>query len=291
LDLKTAQNQQPPNSMQASSDDADNDADDLSQDHPAKEAESSVPAMNSVLKVEDIVEQGERYQYSGHDKPDPFLAPIQLVEAKKQVLDSEEIPIISPLQYFDVKALQTKGVWEAEAGNWKAMIETPDQQGIITKLGDPIGNSGGRVIQVSTNGVLVREYKLQKDGTQAFSERLVPMAKDSNVDEQFLGGKIILTPGASTPIVEKPEDPTSLIPPGQKSSQSGGDTLKASDRLLIEEWIKKSEIASKKDNEGQQRDSGEDAEAQKAKDVQVSPASLDTSKASEGISNSGGGAK
>ncbi|MCX6124605.1 MAG: pilus assembly protein PilP [Proteobacteria bacterium] len=165
-------------------------------------------AVSTGVQVEDIIEPVESYRFSGLDRPDPFIAPVKLVEASKaHSIDSEEIPIISPLQYHDLKTLMVTGVWETERGKWKAMIETPDRQGIITKLQDAVGNSAGRVTEISPNGVLVREYRLRKDGSQEFNDRMIAMAKESDSGEKFMGGKIILSPGASAPEVLRPDLP------------------------------------------------------------------------------------
>lgn len=168
------------------------------------------------VRVEDIVEQSEVYRFSGLDKPDPFLAPVKVVETvKSQSLDAEEIPIISPLQYYDLKSLLVTGVWETDKGQWKAMIETPDHQGIIAKSQDAVGNSGGRITEISRYGVLVREYKLRKDGTQEFSDRMMPMAKESDVSDDFKGGTIVLTPGAVQPEVIRPQAEVVQTPPSE----------------------------------------------------------------------------
>lgn len=161
------------------------------------------------VRVEDIIEPTEVYHYAGAEKSDPFIAPIGTFDStvsKVESVDAEEIPIVSPLQYYDLKVLSVTGVWESEKGKWKAMIETPDQQGIITKVHDSVGNSGGRITDISSNGVKVRQFKLKKDGSQEFSDHVIGMARETSGSNAVPGGTIVLKPGANSPEMHIPEN-------------------------------------------------------------------------------------
>lgn len=160
----------------------------------------------SGVSVEEIIETTEVYKFAGRDKADPFIPPIGTVGSNTvAALDADEIPIVSPLQYHGVKALVVTGIWQAEDNRWKAMIETPDQQGIIAQNGDPIGNSGGHISEIGSNGVKVREYTLKKDGSRLYSDFVIGMANDAPEEFEPTGGKIVLKPGSSEPEVRKPE--------------------------------------------------------------------------------------
>ena len=162
--------------------------------------------------IEEFLETTEVYKFAGRDKADPFIPPIGTVDnytvSTTAALDAEEIPIVSPLQYHGVRALAVTGIWQAEDNRWKAMIETPDQQGIIAQNGDPIGNSGGHVSEIGPNGVKVREYTLKKDGSRLYSDFVIGMASDVPVETEVAAGKIVLKPGAAEPEVRKEELPT-----------------------------------------------------------------------------------
>lgn len=164
-----------------------------------------------VLRVEDILEQSEPFRFSGKDKPDPFIPPLGSIQSKQELknLSADEIPIVSPLQYFSLRQLVVTGVWQGADNQWKAMIETPDQQGVIVQSGDPIGSSGGHVANIGANGVKVRQYKLQRDGARIYSESVIGMAPEI-ADKPEAGGKIILKPGVERPEIQKPEEGVEL---------------------------------------------------------------------------------
>ncbi|MCX6118391.1 MAG: pilus assembly protein PilP [Proteobacteria bacterium] len=179
----------------------------------------SIDAGRAQDSVDSLIDREQEFQYSGASKDDPFLPPLGPITGSNsndgftktsstsdavQTIDSEEIPIISPLQYFDVRQLFATGVWVSEDMRWKALIETPDQQGIVVKVNDPIGNSGGRVTAIDPGGVHVRQYKLRKDGSQDFSDVVIGMARDDISVPK--GGVILLKPGAVAPEIRKSHD-------------------------------------------------------------------------------------
>jgi Tfp pilus assembly protein PilP len=205
--------------------------------------------------IDSITMHEQEYHYTSLSKDDPFLAPIfvdaPIVEATpepvagKKPPDAEEIPIVSPLQYYDVKELVATGIWVGRDGKFKAMIETPDQQGIPTKIHDPVGKNGGRIIDITNTGVIVREYRILQDGSQDYSDRIIGMSKDTATPDKGIlkpGGVIILKPGASKAEVRLPEEDAAIapfpIPPSGSplGSASGlapvplnGEKLKATD--------------------------------------------------------------
>lgn len=158
-----------------------------------------------VLSAEDIMEQSEPFRFSGKDKADPFIPPLGSIQSKKELKDlsADEIPIVSPLQYFALNQLVVTGVWQGADNQWKAMIETPDQQGVIVQSGDPIGSSGGHVANIGANGVKVRQYKLQRDGARIYSESVIGMAPEI-AEKPEAGGTIILKPGVERPEIQLP---------------------------------------------------------------------------------------
>ncbi len=203
------------------------------------------------LRIEDIVDEEQVYEFAGAEKPDPFLAPIGDIEeeglAQKdlEVIDADEIPIVSPLQYHDLKSLVVSGVWESETGVWKALIETPDRQGIIAKAQDPVGNGGGRITAIAPDGVKVREYRLRSDGSQEFFDRVISMARDDGALEQMKGGSIIIKPGAKNTEVRLPEGlvetKDGLMMDGSRKDKVSGEAEKSAKndvKLTPEEALK-----------------------------------------------------
>lgn len=182
----------------------------------ASEAKEISGPETASLRIEDVVETNEAYKFAGRDKVDPFVPPLGSVEITKvaKTVEADEIPIVSPLQYHALKQLAVTGVWQAEDNRWKAMVETPDQEGIITQVGDPIGNSGGHVANIGQNGIKVREYTLQKDGSRLYTDSVVAMAAETTIDHDSIGGKIILKPGIETPEVQRAQPHIDLTEDG-----------------------------------------------------------------------------
>jgi len=200
-------------------------------DSAAKKFDQYDPAasVTNGIRVEDIIEPSSEYQYSSSRKKNPFLPEIKTARraaAQRELSPNDvEIPIINPLQSFPVSQLGVIGVWEGDDHVWKALIETPTNQGIETKLGDPAGNSGGRIMSITPESVVVREFSVRTDGTREYRDMPLYMGSDnpqrSNVS---IGGRLILRPGASAPEIESAEDSAKIIttPPPSVASKSPG---------------------------------------------------------------------
>jgi Tfp pilus assembly protein PilP len=174
----------------------------LSEEDPAH-------AVTQGVRVEDIVEPSADYQYVSGRRRNPFIP--EVVRSRSSVQkelspNDVEIPIINPLQSFELSKLAVIGVWEGGDHVWKALIQTPTNQGIETKLGDPAGNSGGRIMSITPDAVVVREFKLRSDGTREYRDVPLYMGSDKpKEDDSLVGGRLILKPGATAPEIEKPE--------------------------------------------------------------------------------------
>lgn len=169
-------------------------------DEPVREFGAPVQELPPNARVEDIVEPSAEYHYAGFGRPDPFQPP---VEIQAVVADTVEIPIVSPLQRYPLKELRLVGVWARNNGERKALVLTPVNEGIIVKVGDPVGNGGGKVISISDSSMVVREFLLAEDGTRQFSDsRIVFETKPEAAVAPR--GSIVITPGASQPQVVVP---------------------------------------------------------------------------------------
>ncbi len=128
---------------------------------------------NSV-KVEDIVESSTEYHYAGFNKEDPFVPPLMATKPAKEVdIYPEEIPVVSQLQKFSWGQLKISGIWQTSTGERKALVMTPDNIGVIARVGDSLGNSGGKIVDITNDTAVVREYRLLPDGTREFEDRLL----------------------------------------------------------------------------------------------------------------------
>lgn len=197
------------------------------------------------VRVEDIIEPSADYRYSGARRKNPFIPEIILaggpVGRQRELSPSDvEIPIVSPLQAFTVKELAVIGVWETNDRVWKALIATPANHGIEAKLGDPIGNSGGRIMSITPDAVIVREFSVRVDGTREYRDTPLRMGSDAIGDAPVsdkVGGRLILRPGATMPEIVPPDsqnkssldavisNSSSLVPSGSPG------TLKSVERI------------------------------------------------------------
>jgi Tfp pilus assembly protein PilP len=180
----------------------------LSEEDPAH-------AVTQGVRVEDIVEPSADYQYVSGRRRNPLIPEVvraRSVVQKELSPNDVEIPIINPLQSFELSKLAVIGVWEGDDHVWKALIQTPTNQGIETKLGDPAGNSGGRIMSITPDAVVVREFKLRADGTREYRDVPLYMGSDKpRDDDNLIGGRLILKPGATAPEIEKPESASDAV--------------------------------------------------------------------------------
>jgi Tfp pilus assembly protein PilP len=195
--------------------------DDSAWDSAVKRFDQNDPAgTKKQIKVEDIIEPTSEYHYIAGRRKNPFIPGVVLGRpnfSQERTPEDVEIPIINPLQSFSVNQLSVIGVWEGDDRVWKALIKTPNNQGIETKLGDPAGNSGGRIMSIAPEAVIVREFSVRSDGTREYRDIPIYMGSDKEVnDNSPVGGRLILRPGAPSPEIELPDRETAvpLIQPG-----------------------------------------------------------------------------
>lgn len=177
------------------------------------DSENNSDGVSQGVRVEDIIEPSADYRYSGARRKNPFIPEIILsggpVGRQRELSPSDvEIPIVSPLQAFTVKELAVIGVWETDDRVWKALIATPANHGIEAKLGDPIGNSGGRIMSITPDAVIVREFSVRVDGTREYRDTPLRMGSDAIGEAPALdkvGGRLILRPGATMPEIVPPD--------------------------------------------------------------------------------------
>ncbi len=84
----------------------------------------------------------------------------------------------------------------------RAVILTPKKEGIVIKNGDPM--SSGKVIHIEKNAIIVRLYRLRKDGVREFEDKRLNYGLDTSAPM----GSIRLDPGkeAQFPGMEAPAD-------------------------------------------------------------------------------------
>ncbi|MBC7660508.1 MAG: pilus assembly protein PilP [Chitinophagaceae bacterium] len=166
------------------------------------------------MKIRDIIEPTSEYTYASFGKPDPFSMPISerpkdtgadkvsQVPIDMQVGNSKEITVVSPLQNYPMGSLKVMGIWQKADGEMRSVILTPKNESIVVKVGDPI--SSGKVLAIDKKEIVVRLYKIRKDGVRDYEDARVTFGTGSKVAH----GTIKLEPGkeAQFPGMEKPAD-------------------------------------------------------------------------------------
>jgi len=186
--------------------------------------------------IDEIIENTNDYSYAGFKRPDPFREPtiddlkkaymIQEVRFKDipdALIDEngKEIPMVSPLQYHELHTLKIKGIWVNSKGEHRAMILTPDNEGVIIKKDDPI--SAGKVLDIDQEKVLVRQYKVLFDGSRTYED----LGMYLNPPKEKLGGVIVFEAGKEAQFIKNSEPVTALFDskrPSVISDDNGGDT-------------------------------------------------------------------
>ena len=146
---------------------------------------------NSIISGQDITKKIKKmtitetvtsYSYASKNKKNPFVPPLA-----SEIRSKVEIPIVSPLQNYRLSEIKLIGVWSVEGKEPKCLISTPHQEGIIVGIGDFIGNKGGVIHKIDSQGIKIREFNLLQDGTRIFKDTSLNLGdtklvqKDKNI--------------------------------------------------------------------------------------------------------------
>jgi len=141
---------------------------------------------NILQKLEKIPEwiRAPKYKYSPEGKPDPFVPFIQAGEQREPLVQSEKKKrALTPLEKIEATQLKLVGIiWYADQPeNALAMVELPDGKGFILKKGVLVGRSGGRVIKILSDQVLIQEEVINISGK--LEKRNIVLKLHANKDE------------------------------------------------------------------------------------------------------------
>lgn len=177
------------------------------------------------VRVEDIIEPPSDYRYAAFGKTDPFLPPA-VAESPQggPAAETVEVPILSPLQLHGLAELSLVGIWQLPSGERKAMVLTPGGQreggspvGVVIRDGDPIGNKGGKVLAISNEYVVVREFTLSPDGSRLYTDQQLFMARAPDTERN---GRLVFEPGQAPKVVF--DHPGVAGPGGPDAGAEGG---------------------------------------------------------------------
>jgi hypothetical protein len=160
------------------------------------------------LLLEEIIEPEGEYHYAAFAKADPFASPyvdgmllpapsepeapadpnMQEDKVDEKTYSKEyEIPVVSKLQRYPIERLVVKGIWLLDNGERRAIILTPDKEGIIVKEDDPIAN--GKVFKIENEHIVARLYKVDPaTKARTYLDHKMYLVLPRNLE----GGKLIL---------------------------------------------------------------------------------------------------
>ncbi len=182
--------------------------------------------LSGVVRVEDIVEPPAEYHYAAFGRPDPFQPPsAQLTQQMRQARGGElqyGIPVVNSLQ-VPLDQLTVRGIWQLSNGERRALVIVLPQdllnagangrggftqrplggrgnaageaeEGVVAKVGDPIGPSG-KILEILSDRVVTRQYKLQRDGVRAFDDISLFLGGPDAVQRLDADKTYVLAPG------------------------------------------------------------------------------------------------
>ena len=102
----------------------------------------------------------ERPLYRPEGKRDPFKPFIKIVEQKE--VKPQVSNLLPPVKRYALDQYRLVGIlWSGQQP--KALIVDPEKNTYVLGLGDELGNSQGRIVEVRGNGILVEERRQLED--------------------------------------------------------------------------------------------------------------------------------
>lgn len=114
--------------------------------------------------------EAESYIYDPKGRRDPFLS---IIEAAKKDRDVEKKKKgLKPSEAYEVGEIKVIAI-ASDRKNRYAMVQFPDNKYFTVREGTTLGRFGGKVVNISPEGIVVREYvKNYRGETQAKDTQL-----------------------------------------------------------------------------------------------------------------------
>ena len=133
-------------------------------------------AAESVKTIE-IIRDGRigttGYRYSSQNKRNPFMPPL----AKNLEKSVEDTPITNSLQQHALTELHVVGIWKVDNNDNKALIVTPNNEGIVAQIGTLIGLNQGEIVKIESDFIRIREYSTSLEGVREFEDFDLPIGE------------------------------------------------------------------------------------------------------------------
>ncbi len=119
---------------------------------PVLSSKAQESEKTDIVNTPVLSQQKPLYRPQGNRDPfKPFIKIVEQKEAKSQVST-----LLPPIKRYSLDQYRLVGIlWSGQQP--KAMIVDPEKNTYVLRIGDEIGNSQGRVIEVRDNGILVEE--------------------------------------------------------------------------------------------------------------------------------------
>ena len=167
------------------------------------------------IRIKDIVQPSAEYHFASFGRPDPFLPKIRVNRNDRRTVkegdpDYEDIQITSVLQKYPLTELQIVGIWNPQNAPRKALVNTPNGEGVVIQMGDSIGIKAGKVIAIAEDFVSVREFEISFDGTRQFQDLKLWITGKKPPEAEFirLGG---LDSKKANGEVQEPQQPATSM--------------------------------------------------------------------------------
>jgi Tfp pilus assembly protein PilP len=109
--------------------------------------------------------------YTSQGKRDPFRPSIKLEEERE--VKPQVSQLVPPIKRYPLEEFRLVGIlWAGQQP--KAMIVDPEKNTYVLGIGDEIGNSQGRIIEVRESGILVEEKRQLED---VFGQKKIEVRK------------------------------------------------------------------------------------------------------------------
>ena len=114
---------------------------------------ATTPAGAPVLAPaqQEAMPESKAYVYSPLGKRDPFMSPLEVPKQYPKVPANAR-----PLERVPTESIQVKAIMWNEKG-YRALVISPDNRGYTVKVGDHIGNKGGRIVRITEKRLYVTE--------------------------------------------------------------------------------------------------------------------------------------
>lgn len=143
---------------------------------PKKKVAKVAPVKKIANEAEGEEKAEPKYVYDPAGRRDPF---VPLMEVKK-VVPVDDGPV-TPLQTFEIGQLRLAGIVVGHAAP-VAMIMVPGGKSYILKKGDKVGKNHGEVIDITPDGVFIKERYYDFSGAIRENVQEISLPKRSGVE-------------------------------------------------------------------------------------------------------------